>query len=73
MAVRPGWQGTGLSNSLLLTAENDLREAGCKIITLDTTEPLNRAIRFYEKNRFRPTGKIGCFFGMPLIEYSKAI
>jgi GNAT superfamily N-acetyltransferase len=73
MAVRPEWQGTGLSKSLLLTAENKLREAGCKIITLDTTEPLNRAIRFYEKNRFRPTGKIGCFFGMPLIEYSKAI
>jgi len=73
MAVHPEWQGTGLSNSLLLTAENEFRKAGCKIITLDTTEPLNRAIRFYEKNGFRPTGKIGCFFGMPLIEYSKSV
>jgi GNAT superfamily N-acetyltransferase len=73
MAVRPEWHGTGLSTSLLETAEHELRKAGCKAITLDTTEPLNRAIRFYEKNGFRPTGKIGCFFGMPLFEYSKRI
>lgn len=73
MAVHPAWHGTGLSNSLLLTAENELRKAGCKLITLDTTEPLNRAIRFYEKNGYRPTGKIGRFYGMPLLEYSKAI
>lgn len=73
MAVRPEWHGTGLSTCLLRTAEDELRRAGCKIITLDTTEPLNRAIRFYEKSGFRPTGKIGCFFGMPLFEYSKCI
>jgi len=73
MAVRPAWNGTGLSNTLLLTAETELSKAGCETITLDTTEPLNRAIRFYEKNGYRPTGKIGCFFGMPLLEYSKAI
>jgi GNAT superfamily N-acetyltransferase len=73
MAVHPAWHGTGLSNSLLLTAENELRKAGCTLITLDTTEPLNRAVRFYEKNGYRPTGKIGRFYGMPLLEYSKAI
>lgn len=73
MAVHPAWHGTGLSNSLLLTAENELRKAGCKLITLDTTEPLNRAIRFYEENGYRPTGRIGCFFGMPLFEYSKSV
>ena len=73
MAVQPAWHGTGLSNSLLLTAENALRKAGCKLITLDTTEPLNRAIRFYEKNGYQPTGRIGCFFGMPLFEYSKSV
>ena len=44
MAVRPEWHGTGLSTSLLETAEHELRKAGCKAITLDTTEPLNRAI-----------------------------
>jgi GNAT superfamily N-acetyltransferase len=73
MAVCPEWRGTGLSTSLLETAEDELRTAGCKTITLDTTEPLRRAIRFYERNGYRPTGKIGCFFGMPLFEYSKTI
>lgn len=73
MAVRPEWHGSGLSTSLLEKAEDELRKAGCKIITLDTTEPLRRAIRFYEQNGYRPTGKVGCFYGMPLFEYSKTI
>jgi ribosomal-protein-alanine N-acetyltransferase len=73
MAVNPEWRGSGLSTALLETAEDELGKAGCKTITLDTTEPLNRAIRFYEKNGFRRTGKIGLFFGMPLIEFSKPI
>jgi len=73
MAVRPEWHGTGLSTSLLRTAEDELRKAGCRIITLDTTEPLKRAIRFYEKNGFQASGKNGRFFGMPLFEYSKCI
>jgi len=73
MAVNPEWHGSGLSTSLLETAEDELSKAGCKTITLDTTGPLKRAIRFYEKNGFRPTGKVGCFFGMPLIEFGKPI
>lgn len=73
MAVRPEWQGSGLSALLLKTAEDELREVGCKKITLDTTEPLQRAIRFYERNGFRPTGKVGCFFGMSLFEFTKTI
>jgi N-acetylglutamate synthase-like GNAT family acetyltransferase len=73
MAVNPEWHGSGLSASLLEAAEDELSKAGCKTITLDTTEALNRAICFYEKNGFRPTGKIRCFFGMPLIEFSKPL
>jgi N-acetylglutamate synthase-like GNAT family acetyltransferase len=73
MAVNPEWHGSGLSTSLLKTAEDELSKAGCKTITVDTTDPLNRAIRFYKKNGFRPTGKIGWFFGMPLIEFRKPI
>jgi GNAT superfamily N-acetyltransferase len=73
MAVRPEWHGSGLSTSVLATAEYELGKAGCKTNTLDTTEPLSRAIRFYEKNGYRRTGKIGCFFGMPLFECNKSI
>jgi N-acetylglutamate synthase-like GNAT family acetyltransferase len=73
MAVSPEFQGSGLSGRLLNTAEEELRRSGCKRITLNTTEPLKRATRFYQKYGFQPTGKIGSFFGMSLFEYSKSI
>src|SRR5581483_3343755 len=73
MAVRPECQGLGLSTRLLQKALDELHQRGCNTITLNTTEPLQRAARFYEKNGFRRTGKIGSFFGMPLIEHSKSI
>jgi ribosomal protein S18 acetylase RimI-like enzyme len=71
MAVLPGWQGAGVAGRLLKTAEAELRASGCSRISLDTTQPLQRAIRFYEKNGFRPSGKVTDFFGMPLFEYVK--
>ena len=73
MAVRPEFQGSGLSGRLLDTAQEELRNSGCKRITLNTTEPLKRATRFYQKYGFQPTGKNGSFFGMSLFEYSKSI
>jgi ribosomal protein S18 acetylase RimI-like enzyme len=71
MAVRPAWQGRGIAEQLLLTAEADLIAAGRARITLDTTMPLRRAIRVYQKHGFTPTGRITDFFGMPLYEYAK--
>ena len=73
MAVRPECQGSGVSGRLLDRALEEIRQAGCKIVTLDTTAPLHRAIRFYEKNGFRPSGRVTDFFGMPLFEYSKQL
>jgi predicted N-acetyltransferase YhbS len=73
MAVRPGWQGCGVGQRLLGHVESDLRKMHCKTITLDTTRPLRRAIRFYEKNGFRPTGEVSSFFGMDLFAYRKDI
>lgn len=73
MAVFPEWRGSGVASALLRNAENDLRAAGCTVVTLDTTEPLERAIRFYEKNGFVASGKVSNFFGMPLHEYSKLL
>lgn len=73
MAVRNEWQGSGVSARLLGTAEEELRRAGCKKVTLDTTEPLHRAVHFYGKNGFRSTGVVRSFFRMPLFEYSKPL
>jgi len=72
MAVHPDWQGTGVAQALLRAAENELQTNGCKFVTLDTTEPLKRATRFYEKNGFSASGRVSDFFAMPLYEYSKS-
>lgn len=71
MAVVPTWQGRGVAQQLLDRAESELRQSNCKRITLDTTAPLKRAVRFYERNGFRATGRVNDFFGMPLFEYAK--
>jgi GNAT superfamily N-acetyltransferase len=73
MAVRPDWQGHGIAEQLLTKVENDLLTVGCARITLDSTLPLQRAMRFYEKNGFTPSGNITDFFGMPLYEYVKRV
>jgi len=73
MSVLPEWQGRGIAKELLERAESELKQRGCKRVTLDTTEPLIPAMRFYERNGFRRTGKISDFFGMTLIEYAKEI
>jgi GNAT superfamily N-acetyltransferase len=71
MAVLPERQGGGVAGQLLRSAESELRTRGCSRVTLDTTAPLQRAMRFYEGNGYVPTGKVTDFFGMPLFEYAK--
>jgi GNAT superfamily N-acetyltransferase len=71
MAVLPEWHGRGIAAKLLIAIETWLRSRGCQRITLDTTLPLETAMKFYEKHGYRRSGKIGDFFGMPLIEYEK--
>jgi ribosomal protein S18 acetylase RimI-like enzyme len=71
MAVRAAWQGSGVAAQLLATAELLLAEQGCRRVTLDTTAPLTRAIAFYRRHGYTPTGRVQDFFGMPLYEYAK--
>ena len=71
MAVHPAFAGTGLARSLLEAVEAELGQCGCTCVTLDTTRPLERAIRFYVRNGFQLTGVVRDFFGMPLSEYAK--
>jgi len=73
MAVSPENQGSGTAAALLEAAEKELRDRGCTHVTLDTTEPLNRAMRFYQKHGFTPSGRISDFFGMSLYEYKKSL
>jgi N-acetylglutamate synthase-like GNAT family acetyltransferase len=71
MAVDTRWHGRGISQQLLERAESELRARSCDRITLDTTEYLQRAIHFYERNGYRASGKVSDFFGMALYEYIK--
>lgn len=73
MAVLPSLRGSGIAGQLLSHAEEELRGRGCTHVTLDTTEPLQRAMLFYEKHGYRRSGKISDFFGMPLVEYRKVL
>ena len=73
MAVLPASQGSSIAARLLTRAEAHFRERNCRRISLDTTAPLKRAIRFYERSGFSASGKVQDFFGRPLYEYVKAI
>jgi ribosomal protein S18 acetylase RimI-like enzyme len=73
MAVLPAHLGSGVAKRLLEAVETDLRQAGCSLVSLDTTEPLQRAARFYERNGFRFSGIVRDFFGMRLLELTKRL
>jgi GNAT superfamily N-acetyltransferase len=73
MAVLPELRGSGLAGQLLSAIEAWLREQGCKRVTLNTTQPLHTAMRFYEKNGYARSGKTSDFFGMALVEYIKLL
>lgn len=73
MAVLPTCQGTGIAAQLLAHAEAELRRQNCTRITLDTTAPLERAMRFYQRFGYRRSGRVSDFFGMPLFEYEKPL
>ncbi|MGB7552801.1 MAG: GNAT family N-acetyltransferase [Candidatus Korobacteraceae bacterium] len=73
MAVLPVWQGRSIAKKLLQAAEAELAGHGCSRVTLDTTEPLHRATRFYEKHGYAASGRSTDFFGMPLHEYVKKL
>jgi predicted N-acetyltransferase YhbS len=71
MAVLASWQGSGLAEQLLRSAESELRARECSSISLDTTEPLVKAIRFYEKHGYRNSGKDTYFCGMRRLHFIK--
>lgn len=73
MAVLPEWQGRGVATALLAAIEVALEREGCTAATLDTTEPLECAVRFYTRNGYSPTGRVSEFFRMQLYEYSKKL
>jgi GNAT superfamily N-acetyltransferase len=73
MAVLPEWRRLGVAAKLLAAIESYLRERGCNRITLDTTLPLQAAVKFYEKNGYRRSANRADCVGRPLLEYVKQL
>ena len=73
MAVLQDWQGEGVASALLRAAEAEARGEHCTRLTLATTEPLDRAKRFYARHGFTRSGRVSDFFGMPLAEWIKSL
>ena len=73
MAVLGQYQSRGVAQDLLAAIEHWLKENGCNRVTLDTTLPLDRAMKFYEKHGYKRSGRATDFFGMTLIEYAKNV
>lgn len=73
MAVLPQVRGAGVADRLLKTIEEWLLEQGCRRVSLDTTKPLEAAMKFYEKHGYARSGRVSEFFGMDLIEYVKPL
>lgn len=66
MAVVPDFQGTGVAGKLLAEIEYCLHSQGCRQITLDTTEPLTAAMKFYERHGYGGQAKsLGNFSSPP--------
>ena len=73
MAVLPEHQSGGVAKDLLAAIEHWLKSNKCNRITLDTTLPLQRAMKFYGKHGYKRSGRAADFFGMTLIEYVKDV
>lgn len=73
MAVTPDFQGTGIASKLLRTAMDHSVRSGQRCVTLETTEPLDRAARFYLRHGFRKSNRTRHWGGMKLIEFVSAV
>jgi len=73
MAIRPPSQRHGVGRRLLRRALDEASLAGSRRVTLDTTAPLEGAVRFYEVSGFARTSRAQDFFGMPLFGYSRTL
>jgi len=73
MAVLPGFQGKGIASALLASAIAHARKQGQRNVTLETTEPLERATLFYLRHGFRRTGRTRRWGGMRLVGFERTI
>lgn len=67
LAVHPRRQGQGIGRQLLLEAMHFLRQAGATRLSLNTQQSNTKALKFYERLKFRRFGRV-----IPVLEKSLA-
>lgn len=73
MAVLPEAQGQGVGSRLLRRAVAWARAEGHGVVTLETTEVLREAGRFYRSRGFRETGRTRRWGGMRLLAFERPL
>jgi ribosomal-protein-alanine N-acetyltransferase len=71
MAVNPNFQGQGIGQRLLEEVERLARERSRPTISLESFEPLTKAIALYERYGFERTGKERPYHGITIFEMRK--
>jgi len=73
MAVHPDFQGKGFGLFILRKIDMFAKKNNYKFISLDTSKPLKRAIKFYKNFGFEFTGNNQDFYGVKIFEMIKEI
>lgn len=71
MAVHPDYQKRGVGLFILKKINELAIRKNIKTISLDTSKPLKRAIKFYKNFGFKFTGTIKNFYGEEIYEMKK--
>jgi len=65
LAVGPSWRRKGFASALLNVALSDCRERGYHSVFLEVRESNHRAISFYKKHGFAPSGRRPNYYRNP--------
>ena len=73
MAVDPRYQNKGIGLQLLQYISDVAKQKNLQQLSLETSKPLEKAIKFYKKFGFKKTGKIRDYFGIEIFEMIKPL
>jgi ribosomal-protein-alanine acetyltransferase len=65
LAVGPNWRRRGYASALLNTALSECRSIGIQAVFLEVRESNQRAISFYKKHDFVPSGRRPNYYSNP--------
>jgi GNAT superfamily N-acetyltransferase len=73
MAVHPNYQKRGIGLFILNKINELAKRKNIKTISLDTSKPLKKAIKFYKEFDFDFTGVTKNFYGVEIYEMIKKL